>query len=70
MNDEKLYTELSKYEVVKNHLWNRWQREYLTSLRQHYQGKTKSKSYPSEGDDERMTDYLLTYSLNVPSYNV
>lgn len=35
---------------VKNHLWNRWQREYLTSLRQRYQGRTRSKSHPSEGD--------------------
>ena len=34
---------------VKNHLWNRWQREYLTSLRQRYQGRTRSKN-PSEGD--------------------
>ena len=35
---------------VKNHLWNRWQREYLTSLRQRYQGRTRSKSHPNEGD--------------------
>ena len=35
---------------VKNHLCRRWQKESLTSLRQRYQGKTKSSSCPREGD--------------------
>ena len=36
---------------VKNHLWNRWEREYLTSLRQRYQANTRSTTgHPNEGD--------------------
>ena len=36
---------------IKNHLWSRWQREYLTSLRQHYQTNHRSVTgHPKEGD--------------------
>ena len=36
---------------VKNHLWRRWQREYLTSLRQRHQTNIKSTTVgPNEGD--------------------
>ncbi len=36
---------------IKNHLWSRWQREYLTSLRQRYQTNHRSVTgHPKEGD--------------------
>ncbi len=36
---------------IKNHLWSRWQREYLTSLRQRYQTNHRSLTgHPKEGD--------------------
>ena len=35
---------------VKGHVWKRWQREYLTSLRQRYQANTSSANHPEEGD--------------------
>ena len=39
------------FQNVKNHLWSRWQREYLTSLRQRYQANTRSTTgHPNEGD--------------------
>ncbi|XP_046841041.1 uncharacterized protein LOC124435136 [Xenia sp. Carnegie-2017] len=36
---------------IKTQLWNRWQREYLTSLRQRNQvNKSATESHPKEGD--------------------
>lgn len=36
---------------VKNHLWSRWQREYLTSLQLRYQANTRSTTdHPNEGN--------------------
>ena len=46
------YTRRHKYQTKKlQHFWKRWQREYLTALRESHENKTAGKGIsPKEGD--------------------